>query len=143
MAYDRSHKRRLVDSCGHERCYSCIGRNYQCSLCLQTGISPHKVSRAGKTSNTRDLSLSRSGLSRVLKQDRQGESNPVAIYQPTTLGTAIQDNIETNMQENRKNSILDNIQTNIMNNMQDKMQTNNQQTSMQLGTPSSTLDRKK
>ena len=33
----RSQKRRLVDSCGHERCYSCIGRNDGCSLCQQTG----------------------------------------------------------------------------------------------------------
>jgi len=37
MPYDRSQKRRLVDSCGHERCYSCIGRNDGCSLCQQTG----------------------------------------------------------------------------------------------------------
>ena len=33
----RGNKRRLVDSCGHERCYSCIGRNEKCALCIQMG----------------------------------------------------------------------------------------------------------
>ena len=33
----RANKRRLVDSCGHERCYSCIGKNENCALCLQMG----------------------------------------------------------------------------------------------------------
>ena len=33
----RANKRRLVDSCGHERCYSCIGKNEKCALCLQMG----------------------------------------------------------------------------------------------------------
>ena len=37
--YCRSHKRRLVDSCGHERCYSCIGNNKKCILCKEMGES--------------------------------------------------------------------------------------------------------
>ena len=31
----RGNKRRLVDSCGHDRCFSCIGRNENCALCSQ------------------------------------------------------------------------------------------------------------
>ena len=37
MPFDKSRKRRLIDSCGHERCYSCIFRNDICPLCLETG----------------------------------------------------------------------------------------------------------
>jgi len=50
--YDRSHKRRLVDSCGHERCYSCIGKNEKCLLCKQMGPElslEHKRSRLDTT----------------------------------------------------------------------------------------------
>ena len=35
MFLSRGNKRRLVDSCGHERCFSCIGRNEKCALCSQ------------------------------------------------------------------------------------------------------------
>jgi len=52
LPFDRSRKRRLIDSCGHERCYSCIFRTDACPLCLQTGSSPPKLSRVGATSKT-------------------------------------------------------------------------------------------
>ena len=39
LDYCRSHKRCLVDSCGHERCYSCIGNNKKCILCKEMGES--------------------------------------------------------------------------------------------------------
>merc|ERR1740128_145269 len=69
MPYDRSQKRRLVDSCGHERCYSCIGRNDLCSLCLQTGTV------VGDNSSTlMETSLSDSLSSQVLKLGRQPEN---------------------------------------------------------------------
>lgn len=50
MPFDRSRKRRLIDSCGHERCYSCIFRTDRCPLCVQTGSSPPKLSRVGADS---------------------------------------------------------------------------------------------
>jgi len=34
MPFDKGKKRRLIDSCGHERCYSCLFRNEACPLCL-------------------------------------------------------------------------------------------------------------
>ena len=34
----RSRKRRLTDSCGHERCFSCIFRNDLCPICHNSGI---------------------------------------------------------------------------------------------------------
>ena len=33
----RSRKRRLTDSCGHERCFSCIFRNDLCPICQKPG----------------------------------------------------------------------------------------------------------
>ncbi|XP_039314116.1 protein TANC2 isoform X3 [Solenopsis invicta] len=35
MPFDKGKKRRLIDSCGHERCYSCLFRNEICPLCLR------------------------------------------------------------------------------------------------------------
>jgi len=45
MSYDRANKRRLIDSCGHERCYSCIGKNEKCALCLKMGSKDLTVSQ--------------------------------------------------------------------------------------------------
>ncbi|KAK0168005.1 hypothetical protein PV327_001848 [Microctonus hyperodae] len=33
MPFDKGKKRRLIDSCGHERCYSCLFRNETCTIC--------------------------------------------------------------------------------------------------------------
>ncbi|XP_031779288.1 protein TANC2 isoform X2 [Nasonia vitripennis] len=33
MPFDKGKKRRLIDSCGHERCYSCLFRSEACPLC--------------------------------------------------------------------------------------------------------------
>jgi len=33
MPFDKGKKRKLIDSCGHERCYGCMFRNEGCPLC--------------------------------------------------------------------------------------------------------------
>lgn len=33
MPFDKGKKRKLIDTCGHERCYSCMFRNEICPLC--------------------------------------------------------------------------------------------------------------
>jgi len=137
MPYDRSYKRRLVDSCGHERCYTCIGRNDICSLCLQTGISPHKVSRAGNASSTKDTSLSSSGPSPVFKHDIQCVSTENTSIPSSTLGRS-KDNIQTSLHDNMQSSMQNKIETRMKTSMQDNLQT-----SLQMGTPGSTLDRTK
>ena len=38
MPFDKGRKRKLVDTCGHERCYSCMFRNEACPICLATGM---------------------------------------------------------------------------------------------------------
>merc|ERR1740128_1610887 len=96
MPYDRSQKRRLVDSCGHERCYSCIGTNNLCSLCLQTGI------RIGDSSSIlMETSLSSSGSSQVFRQGR-----PCRNTQDTLTSTSMLD-IDRKKRPRLVNSSLD------------------------------------
>merc|ERR1712123_562645 len=86
MPYDRAQKRRLVDSCGHERCYSCIGRNDHCSLCLQTGTVV-----GDNSSILMETSLSDSLSSQVLDIGRQPENtedSSLGLKQMKTASTA-------------------------------------------------------
>lgn len=39
MPFDKGKKRRLIDSCGHERCYSCLFRSEACPLCLRAHLN--------------------------------------------------------------------------------------------------------
>ena len=41
MPFDKNRKRRLIDSCGHERCYSCLFSSEICPLC-SPGKSIHR-----------------------------------------------------------------------------------------------------
>lgn len=34
MPFDKGKKRKLIDTCGHERCFSCMFRNETCTLCV-------------------------------------------------------------------------------------------------------------
>ncbi|KAJ8680121.1 hypothetical protein QAD02_015908 [Eretmocerus hayati] len=44
MPFDKGKKRRLIDSCGHERCYSCLFRSSACPLCARDSSEPHLAS---------------------------------------------------------------------------------------------------
>lgn len=35
MPFDKGKKRKLIDTCGHEKCYTCVFTNEQCPLCHQ------------------------------------------------------------------------------------------------------------
>ncbi|XP_064213856.1 protein TANC2 isoform X6 [Tribolium castaneum] len=41
MPFDKGKKRRLIDNCGHERCYSCMFTNEACPLCTLDGPVIH------------------------------------------------------------------------------------------------------
>lgn len=46
MPFDKGKKRKLIDACGHERCYSCMFRNEACPHCLaqsRGGTAPHQL----------------------------------------------------------------------------------------------------
>ncbi|XKL59517.1 hypothetical protein PGB90_000533 [Kerria lacca] len=45
MPFDKGKKRKLIDTCGHERCYSCMFRNEACPLCTANdSVKPPKKS---------------------------------------------------------------------------------------------------
>ncbi|KAL9903589.1 protein TANC2 isoform X2 [Glossina fuscipes] len=35
ISFDKGKRRKLIDTCGHERCYSCMFRNDQCPMCMK------------------------------------------------------------------------------------------------------------
>uniref|UniRef100_A0A1A9WSN3 RING-type domain-containing protein n=1 Tax=Glossina brevipalpis TaxID=37001 RepID=A0A1A9WSN3_9MUSC len=35
ISFDKGKRRKLIDTCGHERCYSCMFRNDQCPMCIK------------------------------------------------------------------------------------------------------------
>ncbi|XP_058987216.1 protein TANC2-like isoform X3 [Musca domestica] len=38
ISFDKGKRRKLIDTCGHERCYSCMFRNDQCPMCMNTSL---------------------------------------------------------------------------------------------------------
>ncbi|XP_014467329.1 PREDICTED: protein TANC2 isoform X2 [Dinoponera quadriceps] len=65
MPFDKGKKRRLIDSCGHERCYSCLFRSEACPLCL------------------RGTDLNDDGLEEPLGDEFAASSAPLSIFAPT------------------------------------------------------------
>ncbi|KAK9710641.1 Ankyrin repeats (3 copies) [Popillia japonica] len=47
MPFDKGKKRRLIDNCGHERCYSCMFTNEACPLCISPDIMPCHQNKMG------------------------------------------------------------------------------------------------
>lgn len=43
MPFDKGKKRKLIDTCGHERCYSCMFRNEACPLCARNSQGRRQV----------------------------------------------------------------------------------------------------
>lgn len=35
MPFDKGKKRKLIDNCGHGRCYSCMFKNEECPVCQE------------------------------------------------------------------------------------------------------------
>ncbi|XP_046143166.1 protein TANC2 isoform X3 [Osmia bicornis bicornis] len=65
MPFDKGKKRRLIDSCGHERCYSCLFRSEACPLCLHADFNDDD------------------GLEGPFREGFTGSSGPVSILAPT------------------------------------------------------------
>ncbi|KOC62652.1 Protein TANC2 [Habropoda laboriosa] len=65
MPFDKGKKRRLIDSCGHERCYSCLFRSEACPLCLRTDFNDDD------------------GLEGPFREGFTGSSGPMSILAPT------------------------------------------------------------
>ncbi|KAL4112593.1 hypothetical protein QTP88_016346 [Uroleucon formosanum] len=54
MPFDKGKKRKLIDSCGHERCYACMFRNEGCPLCAAAATADNGSTKASKKSLTTD-----------------------------------------------------------------------------------------
>lgn len=65
MPFDKGKKRRLIDSCGHERCYSCLFRSEACPLCLRADFNDDD------------------GLEGPFRDGFVGSSGPMSILAPT------------------------------------------------------------
>ncbi|XP_071451060.1 protein TANC1 isoform X2 [Hetaerina americana] len=48
MPFDKAKKRRLIDACGHERCYSCMFANEACPLCAASMMASSKEGGGGR-----------------------------------------------------------------------------------------------
>lgn len=42
MPFDKGKKRKLIDNCGHERCYSCLFKNEACPICSMETSHRHE-----------------------------------------------------------------------------------------------------
>ncbi|XP_076650310.1 zinc-RING finger and ankyrin repeat domain-containing protein rolling pebbles isoform X2 [Halictus rubicundus] len=65
MPFDKGKKRRLIDSCGHERCYSCLFRSEACPLCLRADYNDEDA------------------LEGPFRDGFAGSSGPMSILAPT------------------------------------------------------------
>lgn len=41
MLFDKGKKRKLIDTCGHAKCYSCMFKNESCTICANTHRHHH------------------------------------------------------------------------------------------------------
>ncbi|XP_012146768.2 zinc-RING finger and ankyrin repeat domain-containing protein rolling pebbles [Megachile rotundata] len=65
MPFDKGKKRRVIDSCGHERCYSCLFRSEACPFCLHADFNDDD------------------GLEGPFREGFTDSSGPVSILAPT------------------------------------------------------------
>ncbi|XP_049533516.1 protein TANC2 isoform X2 [Anopheles darlingi] len=82
MPFDKGKKRKLIDACGHERCYSCMFRNEACPHCLaQSGgrggmAPPHQLQQTDGQQQVRRTGMHQADI------DNDLLSSNGAIYQP-------------------------------------------------------------
>lgn len=43
MPFDKGKKRKLIDTCGHAKCYSCMFKNESCTICANTHRHHHRL----------------------------------------------------------------------------------------------------
>lgn len=59
MPFDKGKKRKLIDTCGHDRCYSCMFKNESCTICANTQRQirqeAQRETSSGKLRGTRNV----------------------------------------------------------------------------------------
>ncbi|XP_019865563.2 protein TANC2-like isoform X2 [Aethina tumida] len=87
MPFDKGKKRRLIDNCGHERCYSCMFTNEACPLCSLNNSASKTDGPTVKNSNYMGLRGSEITLygetqappPSQIQQEKVGKIRPEAI----------------------------------------------------------------
>ena len=62
LPFDKGKKRKLIDTCGHQKCYSCMFKNESCSICAnsqrQLRQDAQRETSTGKLRSTRNVNWS-------------------------------------------------------------------------------------
>lgn len=61
MPFDKGKKRKLIDNCGHGRCYSCMFKSEECPICREQNYDEKKGKKNFK-------------LMKILKEDFKSSS---------------------------------------------------------------------
>lgn len=66
MPFDKGKKRKLIDTCGHDRCYSCMFKNESCTVCVKDS-NTHRLQRQDAQRETSAGKLSR--LTKLIRME--------------------------------------------------------------------------
>ncbi|KAJ6636025.1 Protein TANC2 [Pseudolycoriella hygida] len=61
MPFDKGKKRKLIDNCGHERCYSCLFKNEECPVCIRQDLEDKREILSCNTRKLQDYDTSIGG----------------------------------------------------------------------------------
>lgn len=59
--FDKGKKRKLIDTCGHERCYSCMFKNEKCPICCGPAAG-----RAASSTVSKDSDICKSSIPQLV-----------------------------------------------------------------------------
>ncbi|XP_045449671.1 protein TANC2 [Melitaea cinxia] len=74
MPFDKGKKRKLIDTCGHERCYSCMFRNETCPICARKSQGRRQVMERYTPSPQRQVDQEWQSPTRLPKPPKQPSS---------------------------------------------------------------------
>ncbi|XP_047531447.1 protein TANC2 isoform X2 [Vanessa atalanta] len=74
MPFDKGKKRKLIDTCGHERCYSCMFRNESCPICARKSQGRRQVMERYTPSPQRQVDQEWQSPTRLPKPPKQPSS---------------------------------------------------------------------
>nr|XP_026488539.1 protein TANC2 isoform X2 [Vanessa tameamea] len=74
MPFDKGKKRKLIDTCGHERCYSCMFRNEACPICARKSQGRRQVMERYTPSPQRQVDQEWQSPTRLPKPPKQPSS---------------------------------------------------------------------
>ncbi|XP_055699268.1 protein TANC2 isoform X1 [Phlebotomus papatasi] len=104
MPFDKGKKRKLIDTCGHERCYSCMFKNEQCPTCNSGQKSFQSTNTSGNNGK-----LSANGGCHIQESDLQTSSGSSVAQRSSELIKSRFSSVSQLLQINRKDSKQENM----------------------------------